>query len=52
MLGCWDVPSRVVVRQDALKWSSAAKLWDLSRGWAWLFTPGHLASPSSSSRLP
>jgi hypothetical protein len=38
MLGCWDVPSCIAVRQDALKWSRATWSWEPPRGRAWLFT--------------
>jgi hypothetical protein len=51
MLGCWVVPSCVVVRQDALKWSRATWLCEPLRGRAWLFTPRRLAPPPSSSLL-
>jgi hypothetical protein len=51
VLGRWDVPSSVVVRQDALKWGCATWSWELPRGRARLFTPGRLAPPPSSSLL-
>jgi hypothetical protein len=51
MLGRWDVPSCVSVRQGALKWSCVAWSWEPPRGQAWLFTLGRLAPPLSSLLL-
>jgi hypothetical protein len=46
MLGCWDVPSHVAVRQDVLKLSRDAWSWELP---PWLGVTFHPGAPDVSS---
>jgi hypothetical protein len=51
MFGSWHVPSYIAVRRGALKLSRDALSGEPPRGQAGLFTPGRLASSTSSLGL-